>query len=49
MTDIMTLLQDFLGAPTTVEQENMLYFFAFFLLIFITSCVFDVITNLTKC
>ncbi len=48
MTDIMILLEDFLGAPTNVQQENLLYFFAFFLLIFVISCVFDLIVNLTK-
>lgn len=48
MTDIMTLLEDFLGTPTSIEQENMLYFFAFFLLVFLISCMFDIITNLTK-
>ncbi len=48
MTDIMILLEDFLGTPTTVEQEDLLYFFAFFLLVFVISCVFDLITNLTK-
>ncbi len=48
MTDIMTLLTDFLGIPTTIEQENMLYFFAFFLLVFLISCMFDIIRNLTK-
>lgn len=47
-TDIMTLLKDFLGAPVTPEQENLLYFFAFFLLVFLVSCVFDLIVNLTK-
>lgn len=47
-TDIITLLTDFLGSPTTREQENLLYFFGFFLLIFVVSCIFDIITNLTK-
>lgn len=47
-TDIITLLKDYLGEPTSVEQENLLYFFGFFLLVFLVSCVFDIITNLTK-
>lgn len=47
-TDIMTLLKDFLGSPVSVVQENLLYFFAFFLLVFLISCVFDLIVNLTK-
>lgn len=47
-TDIITLLKDYLGAPTTPEQENLLYFFGFFLLVFLVSCVFDLIVNLTK-
>lgn len=48
MTDIMILLEDFLGAPTTVVQEDLLYFFGFFLLVFLISCMFDLIVNLTK-
>lgn len=47
-TDVITLLKDYLGTPTSAEQENLLYFFAFFLLVFLISCVFDLIVNLTK-
>lgn len=47
-TDIMTLLKDYLGTPVTAEQENLLYFFGFFILVFVVSCVFDLIVNLTK-
>lgn len=47
-TDIITLLKDYLGEPVNVEQENLLYFFGFFLLVFLISCVFDLLTNLTK-
>lgn len=47
-TDIITLLKDYLGAPVTPQQENLLYFFGFFLLVFVISCIFDIITNLTK-
>lgn len=45
---IMTLLEAYLGTPVTFEQENMMWFFAFFLLVFIISCIFDLIVNLTK-
>lgn len=47
-TDIITLLKNYLGEPVSVEQENLLYFFGFFLLVFLISCVFDLIVNLTK-
>lgn len=47
-TDIITLLKDYLGDPVTAEQENLLYFFGFFLLVFLISCVFDLLVNLTK-
>lgn len=48
MSDIMLLLIDFLGEPTTPMQEDLLYFFAFYLLIFVVACVFDLINSLTK-
>lgn len=48
LTDIMTLLVEFLGEPTTPEQIDMLYFFAFFLLVFVVNCVFDMIIGLSK-
>lgn len=41
-------LISFLGEPVNETQENLLYFFAFFLLIFFISCMFDIIVNLTK-
>lgn len=37
-----------LGAPQNAVQENFLYFAGFFLLIFLTSCMFDLAMNLTK-
>lgn len=48
MTDIMTLLESYLGIPSTIEQENMMFFFAFFILVFVISCVFDLLVNITK-
>ena len=48
MTDIQLLLIDFLGEPATVVQEDLLYFFEFFILIFVVDCIFDLIDNLTK-
>lgn len=47
-TDVITLLKDYLGTPTTPVQEDLLYFFGFFLLVFVVSCIFDIIVNLTK-
>lgn len=41
-------LINFLGEPINEVQENLLYFFAFFILIFFISCLFDIITNITK-
>ena len=45
---MVDILIDFLGYPVNEVQENLLYFFAFFLLIFFISCMFDIITNITK-
>lgn len=48
MTDMQALLIELLGEPTTAAQEDMLYFFGFFLFVFVVSCVFDLIVNITK-
>lgn len=48
LTDIMTLLVDFLGEPTTPLQVDLLYFFAFFLLVFVVSCIFDMISGISR-
>lgn len=48
MTDIQMLLRDFLGDPVTPMQEDLLYFFGFFILIFVVACVFDLLIALTK-
>ena len=45
---MVDILKDFLGEPVNQVQENLLYFFAFFLLIFFISCMFDIIVNITK-
>ena len=45
---MVDILIDFLGAPINEVQENLLYFFAFFLLVFFISCMFDIIVNITK-
>lgn len=37
-----------LGAPANATQENFLYFGGFFILIFLISCMFDLVINLTK-
>lgn len=42
---MIDILIDFLGEPVNQVQENLLYFFAFFLLVFLISCMFDIITN----
>lgn len=44
---MIDILIEFLGSPINQVQENLLYFFAFFLLVFFISCVFDIIVNLT--
>lgn len=41
-------LISFLGEPVNEVQENLLYFFAFYIVIFFISCMFDIITNITK-
>lgn len=48
MTDIMTLLTNFLGEPTTPEQIDMLYFFAFFIFCYVVSCIFDMLSGISK-
>lgn len=45
---MVQVLINFLGEPLNEVQENLLYFFAFFIVIFFISCMFDIITNLTK-
>lgn len=45
---MIDILIEFLGEPSNQVQENLLYFFAFFLLVFVISCMFDLIVNLTK-
>lgn len=42
------LLVQALGEPSNVVQENFLYFGGFFIIIFVVSCLFDIIINLTK-
>lgn len=37
-----------LGEPQTAAQENYLYFFGGFVVVFIISCLFDLIINMTK-
>ena len=45
---MIDILIQYLGEPVNEFQENLLYFFAFFLLVFIISCMFDIIVNITK-
>lgn len=37
-----------LGVPVNSTQENFLYFFSGFILIFLIACMFDLVINLTK-
>lgn len=37
-----------LGAPVNVTQENFLYMFGGFILVFLISCMFDLAINMTK-
>lgn len=42
------ILVQALGEPSNTTQENFLYFAGFFILVFVISCLFDVIINMTK-
>lgn len=41
-------LVDALGSPQTQIQEDFLYFFGGFVLVFMIACLFDLINNITK-
>lgn len=45
---IIDTLKDYLGEPVNSVQDNLLYFFGFFLLVFLISCMFDILVNITK-
>lgn len=42
------LLVQALGEPANEVQSNFLYFGGLFILVFVISCLFDLIINLTK-